>query len=381
MKKVTLRIQFLIAVVLQTIVPNTLFAQDVIVMNDGSTTLSKVLEVNINDVKYKKFSNIDGPTYVIPKSDIMAINYENGEKDYFKTDHNSSSSVNEDSSKPQLIEVPSDTRNSELISLYSQLYKPKDKKNNKDAKTGCTILGVSRNSKMSNNDIEINFVLTKYEESYFYYNIKVINKTSKPIYIDKRNCFRVAMDGTSKCYYDATKQISVNKGGESGASIGLGSLAGALGIGGAIGQAVSGVSVGGATNSSITTTHTQQRFIAIPPYGSSNLSEEIRYYKFHHFRADEEYYIDEAERIRRYLPLEMVLKRGMVKCGEYVEYSEELSPWKCNFYITYSKDQSFDTYSILNVGLYLHELIGDNGEGFDGENKYTLFDFFPLKKE
>jgi hypothetical protein len=189
------------------------------------------------------------------------------------------------------------------------------------------------------------------------------------------------MDGTSKCYYDATKQISVNKGGESGASIGLGSLAGALGIGGAIGQAVSGVSVGGATNSSITTTHTQQRFIAIPPYGSSNLSEEIRYYKFHHFRADEEYYIDEAERIRRYLPLEMVLKRGMVKCGEYVEYSEELSPWKCNFYITYSKDQSFDTYSILNVGLYLHELIGDNGEGFDGENKYTLFDFFPLKKE
>ena len=38
-------------------------AQDVIVKKDGSTILSKVLEVSSTDIKYKKFSNPDGPTY------------------------------------------------------------------------------------------------------------------------------------------------------------------------------------------------------------------------------------------------------------------------------------------------------------------------------
>ena len=38
-------------------------AQDVIVKRDGSSIISKVLEVNTDDVKYKKFSNLNGPTY------------------------------------------------------------------------------------------------------------------------------------------------------------------------------------------------------------------------------------------------------------------------------------------------------------------------------
>lgn len=59
-------------------------AQDVIVKRDGSTILSKVLEVNTSEIKYKKFSNQDGPTYTINKSEIMSINYENGEKDTFE---------------------------------------------------------------------------------------------------------------------------------------------------------------------------------------------------------------------------------------------------------------------------------------------------------
>ena len=58
-------------------------AQDVIVMKDGSTILSKVIEVNKNDIKYKKTSNINGPTYTINISELISINYENGEKDVF----------------------------------------------------------------------------------------------------------------------------------------------------------------------------------------------------------------------------------------------------------------------------------------------------------
>ena len=61
----------------------TINAQDVIVKRDGSTILSKVTEIGLNEVKYKKFSNQTGPIYSILKSDILSINYENGEKEKY----------------------------------------------------------------------------------------------------------------------------------------------------------------------------------------------------------------------------------------------------------------------------------------------------------
>jgi len=61
-------------------------AQDVIVKKDGSTIISKVLEITSTEVKYKKFSNLEGPTYTLLKSEIQGINYENGEKETFTQD-------------------------------------------------------------------------------------------------------------------------------------------------------------------------------------------------------------------------------------------------------------------------------------------------------
>ena len=61
----------------------SVFAQDVIVKNDGSTIMSIVLEVGTSEIKYKKFSNQDGPTYTISRSEVMSINYKNGEKEDF----------------------------------------------------------------------------------------------------------------------------------------------------------------------------------------------------------------------------------------------------------------------------------------------------------
>lgn len=58
-------------------------AQDVIVKHDGSTILAKVIKVTSKEIEYKKYSNQEGPTYIILISDVKAINYENGEKDNF----------------------------------------------------------------------------------------------------------------------------------------------------------------------------------------------------------------------------------------------------------------------------------------------------------
>ena len=61
-------------------------AQDVIVKKDGSTILSKVLEVNTSEIKYKKYSNLDGPTYTILKTELLSINYKNGESEKFTSE-------------------------------------------------------------------------------------------------------------------------------------------------------------------------------------------------------------------------------------------------------------------------------------------------------
>lgn len=58
-------------------------AQDVIVKKDGSTILSKVMEIGTAEVKYKKWNNQNGPMYTIAKAEVQSINYENGEKETF----------------------------------------------------------------------------------------------------------------------------------------------------------------------------------------------------------------------------------------------------------------------------------------------------------
>ena len=60
-------------------------AQDLITTKDGSDIQAVILEVTSSEVKYKKFSNLDGPIFTMPKSDILIVRYENGENDIFAT--------------------------------------------------------------------------------------------------------------------------------------------------------------------------------------------------------------------------------------------------------------------------------------------------------
>lgn len=94
-------------------------AQDVIVKKDGSTILSKVLEVNQDNVRYKKHSNPTGPTYTVSISDIMAVNYANGEKDTFDVQQSNNDNLSsQNNSEPRFIEKKPDARNAEIINMY-----------------------------------------------------------------------------------------------------------------------------------------------------------------------------------------------------------------------------------------------------------------------
>ncbi|MBQ9672053.1 MAG: hypothetical protein IJV34_04285 [Prevotella sp.] len=254
---------------------------------------------------------------------------------------------------------------------------------------------------MSNEEIEMEFIAELIEIPImgglpdYIYNIRLTNKTDRTIYIDKGNCFRLESEGKAFCYYDNSEQITVNHGGATGVSIGLGSVAGALGFGGIVGQLADGVNVGGGTSNSVSRTYAQQRVIAIPPHGNRNLTDEHwAKTKSGHVLAYANYEpIEEAERFgyswKLHLrPYELGLTRGIVKRGETRTFDENDLPWKRKYYITYSSEEDFKTYSTLNAELYMHEIIGDNymfniekkEKYIVGINEYTIFETISLDK-
>lgn len=66
-------------------------AQDIITTRSGDSIKAKVLEVSQSEVRYKRFSSPDGPTFTLKPDEIVAIIYENGETDVFSGENTSSS--------------------------------------------------------------------------------------------------------------------------------------------------------------------------------------------------------------------------------------------------------------------------------------------------
>jgi len=60
--------------------------QDIMVMRNGDEVEAKVLEIGTEEIKYKKYSLLDGPDYLCLKSDVFMIKFENGTKEVFNSD-------------------------------------------------------------------------------------------------------------------------------------------------------------------------------------------------------------------------------------------------------------------------------------------------------
>ena len=79
------------------------YAQDLITTTKGEDIQAKVIEVGLNEIKYRKFDNLNGPLITLAKSDIVIIRYENGSKDIF--DKSASSKPNVDLTREGELDV------------------------------------------------------------------------------------------------------------------------------------------------------------------------------------------------------------------------------------------------------------------------------------
>lgn len=75
-------IQLFLSTILSTIAI-VCSAQDTIIFRNGDEVSAIVSEILVDEVKYKKASNADGPTYTMPKNEIFMIKFKNGEKEVF----------------------------------------------------------------------------------------------------------------------------------------------------------------------------------------------------------------------------------------------------------------------------------------------------------
>lgn len=247
--------------VLISIVAAGLHAQDIIVMKDGSIVQSKVTDITSTEVKYKKFSNPDGPLYTINKSTILAINYENGEKETFwiAGQHPTNAETGSDSGVVHEIPVEADADNEDNVEFYNTPIEfVSEKGKEKDAKWVLWKYGVTQSSILSNKDIEVNFEL-RWVEYCCQYAILIRNKTDETIHIDLDKTRWVDKKGEYHSYYDDKQQTSITLGESSSGSIGLGY----------------GIAVGGGSLNATTTTYFNNRYLDIPPHGEAILSDHV----------------------------------------------------------------------------------------------------------
>lgn len=62
---------------------SAVYSQDQLFKKNGDMMEVKVTEISARTVSFKKASNLEGPTYTIPKGDVAKIIYENDSEDYF----------------------------------------------------------------------------------------------------------------------------------------------------------------------------------------------------------------------------------------------------------------------------------------------------------
>ena len=81
-------------------------AQDIIVLRDGNMIEAKVTEISPTEIRYKRFSHLDGPTIVISISSVLSVRYENGTVEVFNATPASGTSqqagISQGGSTPQL---------------------------------------------------------------------------------------------------------------------------------------------------------------------------------------------------------------------------------------------------------------------------------------
>ena len=357
-------------------------AQDVIVKKDGTTILAKVIAVGDDVVEYKKHSNLNGPTYKVNVDKLLSVNYENGEKDTFESAAESPAAVGSDvvsfgKSSADVVE-----KNKQLIAAYNSV-SPKwtTKQKDNDAKYLMNVVRLAENSVLENDDVKLEITLgevgneKRQEEKLVFMDyssgknakfknvvglcqnyalgVKVQNKTNHTIYIYLGNTF-LTRSGEAQAYYVPSSTVT-SKGSTAGGSVNLGSVVGAVGVGGVLGRLAGGVNVGGSNSTTISKVEYAQRVLAIPPMSSKMLDLKLLFdnspnaYRFVTLKDES------TSRCRCFTA---VGQFDGLKVGDIIHWSPDDTMMNWGFYLSYAFDEACSQQAAVRFDMYVSDSYG-----------------------
>ena len=383
-----MKIKFSIITWFVFLCPMCSLAQDVIVKKDGSTILSKVTDISSTEIKYKKFSNQQGPTYTISTADVLSINYENGDKDTFGG--NSSTSVKEKSEENGggfVVNPNLESDNLKIVQEFNKrdlIYTGKAKERANDF---IAILGITEGSILETPEVKADFLMKRFvapmnemepklieldEKTNYGFKrllsedmmlvVVLTNKTNRTIFVDQASCF-VVYNEKRKGGVPFYIPTSTTKGSSNTSSGGVGYAALGMGIG-----------VGASATSSSSTTTYSQRFISIPPKASvsltpQNLGTSYRWDAFWGKRTMERNII-----LNCYMPFLLQQKLAeekdkqykmefeKIKIGESVDLPILQNP-PFSVHLVYSFEEDSKNIQSMRMDFFFRKLIGAGDEG------------------
>jgi hypothetical protein len=183
--------------------------------------------------------------------------------------------------------------------------------------------------------------------------VKIKNKTSHTIYIDLGNTFLIR-NGDAQAYY-IPSATSTTTGKSNGASVNVGAMAGAVGIGGGLGQALGGLNVGGGNSSESTNVTYSQRIIAIPPMSARQLAAQDVFASSLINRSDNDIYYHQNKNGER-----NVFYLLNMPVGQKDSYTEEDTQYKFSFFVSYSTTEDCAKAANLKADFYVNNIYGIN---------------------
>ena len=372
------------------VAPSWCMAQDVIVKKDGTTILSKVLEVNPADIKYKKFSNQSGPTYTITKAEVMSINYESGDKDVFTDSQPATQQVTSNGGFG--VDPKMEADNLKLVREFNQRELVYNGGTGQAANNFVGVFGMKEGSILENSELKVDYSMKRFVthqngkeskmtdldlktgfgwnrlyEEWMCLIMTLTNKTDKSIYVDLANSFLIFGKRGTKSMYTQTSTTSTTAS-SSGSSVGLG---------GVMGRVVGGIGVSGSTTNMSSTTTYAQRIIIIPPMSTFTLPAQNigKSYDGSGYRNGHKIGLD-SDFLNCYVPF--FIQRGLVEdkdkfynflfdklnVGETVDIPMP-ADMPLTVHLSYAFEEDQKSHKSIRTEFYLRKLMGakDTGNG------------------
>ena len=223
------------------------------------------------------------------------------------------------------------------------------------------------NSVCEDENIHIQYgIYTKYTAEfvvpYPVLRIQISNKSEKIIFVDLGTSYLKRNNIASTIYSPTITSSMVGQ--NVGIGVNVGSIAGAIGIGGMAGVALNGINIGGGKGSSITTTTYAQRVVSIPPRSAIFLDDIQIFAPGCENALGNIFHFEMLGRPKR--PCCLAYKSKDVESGGVYDYTETQTLFYLGCFLNYSFTENFTESKGVETTYYVKRLVGTHFNTFPG---------------